>query len=162
MRRQPVGAAGTGVGGRQSRESPVARAARTVSLSRMSRAVRREPALLGAPWGAGVGVSALDLAGLEDASTGRVDRMERRAATAQPPTDREQWEISHPALGASQGTGEQDPGAERATNAARLGKSLWASSAAAGNPGGCGAFSRDLLSGCQLGPCRANHRTRPH
>ena len=77
MRRQRVRAAGTGVGGRQSRESPVARADGAVSLSWISRAVRGEPALLGAPWGAGVGVSALDLAGLEDASAGRVDRMER-------------------------------------------------------------------------------------
>src|SRR5215469_13730241 len=112
MRRQPVGAAGTGDGGRQNRESPVARAARTVSLSRMSRAVRREPALLGAPWGAGVGVSALDLAGLEDASTGRLGRMQRRAATAQPPADRQQGAISQPPRGASQDTDEQDPDAE--------------------------------------------------
>jgi Domain of unknown function (DUF4338) len=65
----------------------------------------------------------------------------------------------HPALGASQGTGEQNPGAERAANAARL---LWSSSTAAGSPGGCGPFSRDLLSGCQLDSCRTNHRSRPH
>ena len=38
----------------------------------------------------GVGLSALDLAGLEDAGSGRVDRLERRAAATQPATDREQ------------------------------------------------------------------------
>ena len=82
MRRQRVRASGTGSGGRQSGEPPVARADGTVSLSRMSRAVRREPALLGAESRSGVGLSALDLAGLEDAGSGRVDRLERRAAAS--------------------------------------------------------------------------------
>ena len=71
MRRQRVRASGVGLGGRASGEPPVARAGGTVSLSRMSRAVRRAPALLGAASGAGVGLSALDLAGLEDAGAGR-------------------------------------------------------------------------------------------
>ena len=84
MRRQRVRAAGAGVGGRPSGEPPVARADGTVSLSRMPRAVRREPALLGAESRSGVGLSALDLAGLEDAGSGRLDRLERRAAATQP------------------------------------------------------------------------------
>ena len=69
-------------GGRPSREPPVARAGGTVSLSGMPRAVRRAPALLGAQSRAGVGLSALDIAGLEDAGSGRVDRLERRAAAS--------------------------------------------------------------------------------
>ena len=76
--------------------------------------------------------------------------------------DRQQRPISDPAVGARQRTGQQDSGAERAANAARLGEPLWSSSAAAGNPGGCRPFSRDLLPGCQLDPCRANRRTRSH
>ena len=82
MRRQRLRASGTGPGGRPSREPPVARADGTVSLSRMPRAVRREPALLGTESGSGVGLSALDLARLEDAGAGRVDRLERRAAAS--------------------------------------------------------------------------------
>ena len=76
MRRQRVRASGAGGGGRPGGEPPVARADGTVSLSRMSRAVRRESALLGAESGSGVGLSALDFSGLEDGGSGRLDRME--------------------------------------------------------------------------------------
>ena len=69
-RRQRMRASGTGSGGRPSREPPVARADGTVSLSGMPRAVRRAPALLGAESRPGVGLSALDLARLEDAGAG--------------------------------------------------------------------------------------------
>src|SRR5262245_43057152 len=88
-RRQRVRTSGTGVGGKPSREPPVERARRTISLSRMSRAIRRTPALLGAPTRTGVGMFAVDIAGLEDASSGRVDRLEQRAAATQSATDRE-------------------------------------------------------------------------
>jgi hypothetical protein len=72
----------------------------------MSRAVRRKPALLGTESGSGVGLSALDVAILEDASAGRVDRLERGAA-GQPATDREQRKISHPAVGLRPRTRQQ-------------------------------------------------------
>src|SRR5712691_3166853 len=77
MHRQRVRASGTGLGGGPSREPPGACAGGTASLSRMPRAVRRTPALLGAESRAGAGLSALDIAGLEDAGSGRVDRLER-------------------------------------------------------------------------------------
>src|SRR5438093_12166680 len=101
-------------------------------------------------------MSTLDLAGLEDAGSGRVDRLERRAASTPPPVDRQQWPISGFAVGTRPRAGQQDSGAERAANAARLGDPLRVASPAVGNPGGCGSFSRNLLSGGQLDPCRAN------
>src|ERR1039457_6120288 len=75
-------------------------------------AVRREPALLGALSRSGAGLSALELAGLEDAGPGCLDRLERGAATAQPATDRQQRPISDSAGGPRQRTCQQDPGAE--------------------------------------------------
>ena len=57
-------------------EPPVARAGGTLSLPRMSRAVRRPLALLGAESRSGTGLFALDLAGLEDAGARRLDWME--------------------------------------------------------------------------------------
>src|SRR5450631_1490602 len=126
----------------------------------MPRAVRRAPALLGAESRPGVGLSALDLARLEDAGAGCLDRLERRATAAQPPVDREQWPISDPASGASQRAGQQNPGTERPANAARLGDPLWVSSPAAGNASGSDSFSWDMLPGCQLDLYRANRRTR--
>src|ERR1019366_10785481 len=74
--RKGIYAAGVGPGGRRSREPPVAREGRTLSLSRVPRAVRREPALLGALSRSGTGLSALELAGLEDAGPGCLDRLE--------------------------------------------------------------------------------------
>src|SRR6516165_9436472 len=101
----------------------------------MPRALRREPALLGALSRSGAGLSALELAGLEDAGPGCLDRLERRATKAQPATDRQQRSISDSAGGADQRTRQQDPSAECAANCARLGETLWLSSRAAGNPG---------------------------
>ena len=49
---------------------------RTLSLSRVPRAVRREPALLGAESRSGTGLPALDIAGLEDANPRRLDWVE--------------------------------------------------------------------------------------
>src|ERR1035438_2489028 len=121
MHRQRVRASGTGLGGRPSRKPPVARAGGTVSLSGMSRAVRGKPALLGAQSREGIGMSTLDVTSLEDASAGLVDRLERRAARAQPPVDRQQWTFSNFALGAGQRTGQQDSGAEREGMGPRLG-----------------------------------------
>src|SRR6516225_4626634 len=70
--------------------------------------------------------------------------------------DRKQWKISHFAVGPGQKLGQQNSGAERAADAARLGDALRVSSVAAGDSGGCGAFSRNLLSGCQLASSWAN------
>src|SRR2546421_12789960 len=53
---------------------------RTLSLSGMLRALRRQLALLGAESRSGTGLPALDIARLEDAGAGRLDRLERRAA----------------------------------------------------------------------------------
>ena len=66
------------------------------------------------------------------------------------------------ALGASPRTGQQDSGAERTANAARLGDPLRVSASAAGNLGGCETFSRNLLPRRQLDPCGTNRRTRSY
>ena len=155
-------AAGVGLGGRPGGEPVVAGADGTLSLPGMPRAVRCEHALLGAESRAGTRLSALDIARLEDAGPRRLDRLERRAAEAQPAMDRQQWTVPDSAVGPRQRAGEQDPGAERPANAARLGSPIWVSSAAAGNAGGRQSLSRNLLPGCQLDLCRTDHRARPH
>src|SRR5713101_3117655 len=76
--------------------------------------------------------------------------------------DRQQRTVSDPAVGASQGAGQQDPGAERRANAAGLGNSIWKSSPAAGNSSGPQAISRNLLPGRQLAPCWTDRRARSH
>ncbi len=60
------------------------------------------------------------------------------------------------------GSGEQDPGAKRPANAARLASPIWVSSPAAGNAGRHEALSRNLLPGSQLDPCWADRRARTH
>src|SRR6516225_64679 len=99
----------------------MARAGGTLPLPRMPRAVRRQPALRGAAWRSRSGLSAVDLAGLEDASPRCLDRLDGRAATAQPAEDRQQWPVSGFYMGSGQRTGEQDPGAERSSTPVRLG-----------------------------------------
>ncbi len=69
---------GIGVGGRRSGEPEVARARGELSLSGVACAVRRELALLGAEPRSGTGVSALDIAGLENARARCLDWMEQR------------------------------------------------------------------------------------
>src|SRR5215471_11697630 len=110
-------AAGVGLGGRGKREPPVARATGTLSLLGLACAVWGQPALLGAESRSRTRVSALDIAGLEDAGARHLDWMERRAAAVQPAMDRQQWEVSGLALGKGQGAGQQDPGTERTANA---------------------------------------------
>src|SRR5215472_5214631 len=110
MRRERLRAPGSGPGRRQSGESPMARAGGTLSLPRMPRAVRREPALLGAEWRSRSGLSALDLAGLEDASARYLDQLDGRAAAAQPAKDREQRPIFDSARRSRQRISQQNPG----------------------------------------------------
>src|SRR5271165_6732427 len=98
--------AGVGLGGRRSGEPAVARARGKLSLFGMLRAVRREPALLGAEPRSGISLSALDIAGVEDAGARCLDWMERRAAKTQPAVDRQQRAVSDPAVGAGQGAGQ--------------------------------------------------------
>src|SRR5665811_128547 len=124
--------AGVGPGRRLGRQPVVARAHGTSSLPGMPRAVRRELALLGAQSRSGTRLPAVDLARLEDAGARRVDWVERRAAQTQPASDRQQRTVSDPAVGASQRAGQQDSGAQRAENAARLADRLWPRSAAHG------------------------------
>src|SRR5450755_2018220 len=81
--------AGVGPSGRQSGEPLVARAHGTLSLSGVPRAVRGEPALLGAESRAGTGLPVVDIARLENAASGRVDRVERGGAATQLATDRQ-------------------------------------------------------------------------
>ena len=100
--------------------------------------------------------------GLEDAGPRRLDRVERRAAATESAIDRQQWPIPHPAMGASQRTGQQDSGAECTDRATRLGGPIWAASAAIGNTGGRGPLSRNLLPGRQLDPCWADHWARAY
>src|ERR1035441_5111712 len=57
--------------------------------SGVPRAVRGEPALLGAESRAGTGLPVVDIARLENAATGRVDRVERGGAATQLATDRQ-------------------------------------------------------------------------
>src|SRR5271170_638703 len=99
----------------------------------MSRAVRRASALLGPPWRAGVGLLAVDIAGLEDAGSGCLDRLEPPATAAEPAMHREQRKIPHPAMGPRPRTRQQNPGTECTATPAGLGTSLRPSSAAAGN-----------------------------
>src|SRR5438309_3326535 len=105
---------GVGSGGRPGRESIVARAHGTSSLPGMPRAVRRELALLGAESRSGTGLSALDIARLEDANPRRLDWVERRAAATQPAMDRQQRTVSDSAVGRSAALGEPHFGAGRA------------------------------------------------
>ena len=70
--------------------------------------------------------------------------------------------FSHPAVGASQRTGQQDSGDKCTGHATRLGGPIWASSAAVGNTGGRGPLSRNLLPGRQLDPRWSDHWARPH
>src|SRR5450755_3794790 len=98
--------AGVGPGGRQSGEPLVARARGTLSLSGVPRAVRGEPALLGAEPRAGTGLPVVDIARLENAAAGRVDRVERGGAATQLATDRQQWAVFDSAVGARQRAGE--------------------------------------------------------
>src|SRR5438093_7584019 len=58
------------------------------------------------------------------------------------------------------GTGQQDSGAERPADAARLANSIRASPTAAGNAGGRTALSRNLLPGRQLDLRWADRRSR--
>src|SRR6516165_758955 len=97
---------------------------------------------------------------LEDGGTRSVDRLARGATGAQSAVDRKSESFLGAALGTGQRTGEQDPGAERAPTSGRLGASLRLPTVVAGNLSGCTAFSRDLLSSCQLDPSGTNARTR--
>ena len=110
--RERIHTLGNGPRGRRSRQPPLARKGGALPLSQLSRTLRRAPALLGALSRSGVGLSALELAGLEDARPGCVDRLERGTTSAQPATGRQQRSISDFAGGARQRTRQQDPGAE--------------------------------------------------
>jgi len=76
--------------------------------------------------------------------------------------DRQQRTISGSAVGPRQGTGEQDPGAQRTATAARLAHPIWPSPATVGNSGRRGSLSRNLLPGRQLDLCGPDRRTRSH
>src|SRR3989449_6687842 len=161
-RGERVRAAGIGAGGRPSGEPALARAGGTLSLSGVPGALRRPLALLGAESRSGTRLPALDLARLEDEAPRRLDRVERGAATTQLALDRQPRAVSDSALGAREGTGQQDSGALRAPAARKLGTILRVPSAAAGNAGGRAALSRNLLPRCQLDLSGADHRSGSH
>jgi len=90
-----------------------------------------------------------------------LDRLERARAGPQAPVHRQQQPVPDPALGASEGAGQQDPGVVCAPTARGLAAPLRVPASVIGDPGGRPAVRRYLLSGRQLDRAGRNHRAGP-
>jgi len=90
-----------------------------------------------------------------------LERLERARAGPPAPVHRQQQPVPDPALGASEGAGQQDPGPLRPPTASGLAAPLWLPAAVAGNAGGCPALRRNLLPGGELDPAGRNPGARP-